>query len=536
MANPPPPYSDITGISRTVMKDNAQETLGNYNGNARPGEIVADLTQDPPTLYIGNNLGQLTLVSSSGNSTYGNSNVATYLATGQVGNIIPSGNAVYSLGNATNQWSDLYVANSTIYLGGVPIGVTGTTLTVDGEPVLSNNGTSSITSTGNITANIGTFNNINTSGAISATGNVIGGRLTINGPGVVTGNLQIQGNLIYNNLTNITTANLVFGLANTVTGISANGAGFVAGNTNEASFLYNYSSQTWDSNIGINAVGNVTGSNIVTAGRVVATGNVAGGNVLTGGLVSATGNITGNYFIGNGSQLTGLPSGLSAFDGFQAPLSGNITASMAGEWIQAENTCTLPEYTTVPAGTVFFITALSNPTTLNVFNNTTDFFYYPPTYTNTTTRSIKLFQGQWIQVINRGTGEWDIIASNLGEIQKISTYTFNNTALALDLVSFRYDGTHTQFSPVSGSFTVAGQTIDMVPGQNSATATFASGTYTSGTWYNLSGLASITVAGSTSQSFLYATNGTYTRSYRATFMIVSSSNVYITIERLVGTA
>ena len=73
MANPPPPYDNITGISRTVMKDDAQESLVNYNGNARPGEIVADLTQDPPTLYIGNNLGQLTAISSGGTtaSAYG---------------------------------------------------------------------------------------------------------------------------------------------------------------------------------------------------------------------------------------------------------------------------------------------------------------------------------------------------------------------------------------------------------------------------------------------------------------------------------
>jgi hypothetical protein len=44
------------------MKDNAQETVYNYNGNARPGEMVADLTVDPPVVYIGNNLGQLTQV------------------------------------------------------------------------------------------------------------------------------------------------------------------------------------------------------------------------------------------------------------------------------------------------------------------------------------------------------------------------------------------------------------------------------------------------------------------------------------------
>lgn len=66
MANPPPPYANITGISRTVMKDNAQETLVNYNGNARPGEIVADLTTDPPALYIGNNAGQLTAILGGG--------------------------------------------------------------------------------------------------------------------------------------------------------------------------------------------------------------------------------------------------------------------------------------------------------------------------------------------------------------------------------------------------------------------------------------------------------------------------------------
>lgn len=87
------------------------------------------------------------------------------------------------------------------------------------------------------------------------------------------------------------------------------------------------------------AVGNVTGGNLITAGQVTATGNVTGGNVITAalvqganvsatanvqagnlrttGLVSATGNITsaanvaGQFFIGNGSQLTGLSLGVS---------------------------------------------------------------------------------------------------------------------------------------------------------------------------------------------------------------------------------
>ena len=66
MANPPPPYSDITGISRTVMKDNAQESITNYNGNARPGEMVVDLTNN--NIYIGNTNGTLTLINTGGGS------------------------------------------------------------------------------------------------------------------------------------------------------------------------------------------------------------------------------------------------------------------------------------------------------------------------------------------------------------------------------------------------------------------------------------------------------------------------------------
>lgn len=62
MANPPPPYSDITGITRAVMKDNAQVSIVDYDGNARPGELV--VAQGTTNLYIGNSLGQLTLVAS----------------------------------------------------------------------------------------------------------------------------------------------------------------------------------------------------------------------------------------------------------------------------------------------------------------------------------------------------------------------------------------------------------------------------------------------------------------------------------------
>jgi hypothetical protein len=84
------------------------------------------------------------------------------------------------------------------------------------------------------------------------------------------------------------------------------------------------------------ATGNVTGGNIVTAGLITAAGaitstaNVTGGNLRTGGLVSATGNITsaanvaGQFFIGNGSQLTGLSLGVSVTKFVNGTSEGNI--------------------------------------------------------------------------------------------------------------------------------------------------------------------------------------------------------------------
>jgi hypothetical protein len=60
MANPPPPYADLTGISRTVMKDNAQESIANYSGNARPAEMTVNINTNE--IYIGNATGALTKV------------------------------------------------------------------------------------------------------------------------------------------------------------------------------------------------------------------------------------------------------------------------------------------------------------------------------------------------------------------------------------------------------------------------------------------------------------------------------------------
>jgi len=79
----------------------------------------------------------------------------------------------------------------------------------------------------------------------------------------------------------------------------------------------------------------ISSTGTVTSGIGSVTGNITGGNVLTGGLISAAGNITGNYFLGNGSQLTGLPatytnanvvSLLASFGSNTISTTGNISA------------------------------------------------------------------------------------------------------------------------------------------------------------------------------------------------------------------
>ena len=110
----------------------------------------------------------------------------------------------------------------------------------------------------------------------------------------------------------------------------------------------------------VTATGNVSGGNVLTAGVVSATGNITagnvsatnltgtlataaqtnitsvgiltslsvsgnvdGGNLRTAGVVSATGNVTGNFFVGNGSLLTGVvATGIGTLSSLS--VSGNI--------------------------------------------------------------------------------------------------------------------------------------------------------------------------------------------------------------------
>lgn len=175
-------------------------------------------------------------------------------------------------------------------------------------------------SLGNITASAGGTSNVavfsalgvGVTGIVSASGNITGGNIASGGTATVTGNVT-GGNLSIGGLATVT-GNITGG--NLITGgsIAATGTGNITGNVNGGNLRTTGL---------ITATGTVTGGNVasggfITAGSTISSvgnitsaANVAGANVIASANVSAVGNVAGTYFLGNGSQLTGISAAVS---------------------------------------------------------------------------------------------------------------------------------------------------------------------------------------------------------------------------------
>ena len=368
-------------ISNTVTSNSVVSSTGNVTGNyfIGNGSTLSSITG----ANVSGTVANAAYASSAGSATTANT-----VTTNAQPNITSVGTLTSATVAGNINGGNLTLANGQINVTYTPGSTTGSGILAQGANTQGGAGYYDFLKATNQS---GGATNPNKSFRINSTGalEIINSAYTStlfsladNGNAVFSGNLNVQGTLTYNNLTNITTSNLVFGLGNTQTGANVTGAGFVVGNTNEATFLYNFSSQTWTSNIGISAIGNVSGGNFRTAGLVSATGNVtgnyilgngalltgvitsvaninsgnsnvtvtsAGGNISVGvggssnvavfsstgeyvtGVVSATGNITGNYFIGNGSQLTGITSIVNGTSNISvASANSNITLAVGG--------------------------------------------------------------------------------------------------------------------------------------------------------------------------------------------------------------
>jgi hypothetical protein len=214
-----------------------------------------------------------------------------------------------------------------------------------------------ISATGNVQSG-----NIRTAGQVSATGNVTGGNINVT-----------TGNIILSYTSGATTAQVIrFTDANTavttlganigsVEWVTADATGLGARTTaalravysdanGNANILLQTNSTTRiavlgaTGNVGIanaaplhtfavtgnsyisgtkEVIGNITGGNIITAGRVTATGNlVSGANVIATGYATITGNVTGGNIISVG-VISGSASGISAIGNIRG---GNINS------------------------------------------------------------------------------------------------------------------------------------------------------------------------------------------------------------------
>ena len=116
----------------------------------------------------------------------------------------------------------------------------------------------------------------------------------------------------------------------------------------------------------ISTTGNVNGGNVnttlVAATTLSATANVQAGNLRTGGLISATGNITsqanvaGSYFLGNGSQLTGISAAVSVTNINNGTSNVKVASSGGNVTVGVGGTDNVAVFTT---GTAYFIANVS---------------------------------------------------------------------------------------------------------------------------------------------------------------------------------
>jgi len=306
--------------------------------------------------------------------TFGDTNTTFNTNISAAGNITGS----YFIGNgsqltgiiATNSYGNANVAANLAAFGTNPISTTGNIagsyfigngalLTGIASGSTSNiaNGTSNVTvaSSSNITigvagSTVATFASTGeyVTGLVSATGNVKGNYLLGNGSQL--SNVLTVSQYTTGNISNVV-PNVHGLLFDTTTGFSVTDMG-----NGNALITLGSSFKTWEVAgqtslvaVGEDTVKFVDGNNIVITTNALSTpqqikfslsdnvsvsGNITGGNVRTIGSVSATGNVSGNYFIGNGSQLTGLPASygnanvaanLAVFGTNPISTSGNIT-------------------------------------------------------------------------------------------------------------------------------------------------------------------------------------------------------------------
>jgi hypothetical protein len=182
--------TSVGGTSNVMVVSSTDVTItGNLTvtGNATlSGNILGDRIQNGTT--------QIDIQSTGGNANItigGTSNTAVFSSTALTlaTPLLPSANITYDLGSTTQRWKDLWLSNSTIYLGNSQISANATALIftnpAGGQTVLAGASAgitgATVSASGNVTGG-----NILTAGLISATGGITGSQFNGSGAGLTS--------------------------------------------------------------------------------------------------------------------------------------------------------------------------------------------------------------------------------------------------------------------------------------------------------------------------------------------------------------
>jgi hypothetical protein len=265
-------------------------TVGNITANNLSANTVTGTLSTAAQTNI-TSVGTLTSLNSGTISSSGNVTGANILTGGLIS---ATGNATVGNVSATNHTGTTVSVSGTVTAASVVGGViTGTSTSVTGTTTAASVVGGVITGT-----------------STSVTGNVNGANI-VSGALVQGVTLSASGNVISGNVTTvglISATGAITGAALTGTSLTVATGNITAGNLILSGAIIDSAQldiQTSAANANIVLTPNGSG-NVNTPANVSVTGNVQSGNVRTVGLISATGNVTGNYFIGNGSALTGI--------------------------------------------------------------------------------------------------------------------------------------------------------------------------------------------------------------------------------------
>lgn len=259
-----------------------------------------------------------------GNVTGGNLDVTNDVVSNQLlaanlslsGNVLSIINSTSNITTTGNVSSNYFIGNGS-QLTGITVGA--------GSQILNGNSNVSVAANSNVTISVAGVSNVAVfdttgeyvTGTISATGNITGSYFIGNGSA----------------LTGITAGTTTF--SNTAPVSPAVGDVWIQANTAIQYIYFNdNTSNQWAEMEAYQSFsgggGSVTGSNTQIqfndGGSAGASANLtfnSATNTLSTTIITATGNITGSYFIGNGSQLTGVSGGGFAW----AIANSNITLS-----------------------------------------------------------------------------------------------------------------------------------------------------------------------------------------------------------------